>query len=180
MPTTYTLKHVVTLPTKQATRFYGVCFNNYDTVNTAFAVVGGRYIIVARLESEKPVALNIAQKYVDENEQEDFYCCTWSIDPISGAPLLVVAGFTAVIKIIDTSAGSVTKTLQGHGGEIHEMKSHPKDPSLLFSASKDLSIRLWRIDTMQTVAIFAGECGHHEAPLSIDVHLSGDFFASSG
>ncbi|CAB4493179.1 unnamed protein product [Rhizophagus irregularis] len=180
MPTTYTLKHVVTLPTKQATRFYGVCFNNYDTVNTAFAVVGGRYIIVARLESEKPVALNIAQKYVDENEQEDFYCCTWSIDPISGAPLLVVAGFTAVIKIIDTSAGSVTKTLQGHGGEIHEMKSHPRDPSLLFSASKDLSIRLWRIDTMQTVAIFAGECGHREAPLSIDVHLSGDFFASSG
>ncbi|CAB4429191.1 unnamed protein product [Rhizophagus irregularis] len=135
MPTTYTLKHVVTLPTKQATRFYGVCFNNYDTDNTAFAVVGGRYIIVARLESEKPVALNIAQKYVDENEQEDFYCCTWSIDPISGAPLLVVAGFTAVIKIIDTSAGSVTKTLQGHGGEIHEMKSHPRDPSLLFSAN---------------------------------------------
>ncbi|CAB5108884.1 unnamed protein product [Rhizophagus irregularis] len=120
--------------------------------------------------------LNIAQKYIDENEQEDFYCCTWSIDPISGAPLLVMAGFTAVIKIIDTSAGPS----KGNGGEIHEMKSHPKDPSLLFSASKDLSIRLWRIDTMQTVAIFAGECGHHEAPLSIDVHLSGDFFASSG
>ncbi|CAG8711019.1 21258_t:CDS:2 [Rhizophagus irregularis] len=101
------------------------------------------------------------QKYLEKNpsgyeEQQDFYCCTWSIDPIS-----------------DTSAGSVTKTLQGHGGEIHEMKSHPRDPSLLFSASKDLSIRLWRIDTMQTVTIFAGSA-------AIDVHLSGDFFASSG
>ncbi|UZO05632.1 uncharacterized protein OCT59_025976 [Rhizophagus irregularis] len=27
---------------------------------------------------------------------------------------------------------------------------------------------------------FRRECGHREAPLSIDVHLSGDFFASSG
>ncbi|CAG8715572.1 1696_t:CDS:10 [Rhizophagus irregularis] len=176
----YTLKHVVSLPTKQATRFYSVCFNNYDTVNTAFAVVGGRYVLVARLDSEKSVALNVTQKYFDENEKEDLYCCAWTIDPIFGAPLLAVAGFTAVIKIINTSVGSVTKTLQGHGGEIHEMKVHPRDPSLLFSVSKDLSIRLWNLRTMQAVANFAGEGGHREAPLSIDMHLSGDFFASSG
>ncbi|GET54047.1 polycomb protein EED-like [Rhizophagus irregularis DAOM 181602=DAOM 197198] len=51
--------------------------------------------------------------------------------------------------------------------EIHEMKSYPRDPYLLFLASKDQSIRLWNVDIMQTVAIFAGECGHREAPLSI-------------
>ncbi|GBC09127.1 hypothetical protein RclHR1_08620003 [Rhizophagus clarus] len=163
------------------TSYYGVSFNRYDTHdNTIFAVAGGRNVIIARLDSDKTVPLNIVQTYVDDDEEENFYCCAWSIDPNVGAPLLAVAGVTRTIKIISTSVGSVIKVLTGHGDEINEIKFHPRDPSLLFSASKDLSIRLWNLKTMQTVVIFAGECGHREPILSIDTHLTGDFLVSSG
>ncbi|GBC10046.1 hypothetical protein RclHR1_00930024 [Rhizophagus clarus] len=147
----YTLKHTITLPTKQATRFYG--------------------IIIACLDSKKQVALNIAQTYVDESEGEDYYCCAWSVDPIEGAPLLAVAG---ALGIITHLLGRSTRN------EINEIKFHPRDPSLIFSASKDDSIRLWNLETMKTIVIFGGENGHREPVLSIDVHLTGDFLVSSG
>ncbi|RIA88120.1 WD40-repeat-containing domain protein [Glomus cerebriforme] len=171
-PEKYRLKHTLTEPTK--TSFYGVSFNHNDSHgNTIFAVVGGRNVIVARLESDKTVALSIVQTYVDDDEEENFYCCAWSVDPNVGAPLLAVAGATGILKILNTSVGSPVK-------EINEIKFHPKDPSLLFSASKDFSIRLWNLKTMRPVVIFGGECGHREPVLSIDVHLTGDFLASSG
>ncbi|GBB86703.1 hypothetical protein RclHR1_13090004 [Rhizophagus clarus] len=177
-PEKYCLKHTMTDPTKVS--YYGVSFNHYDSQNnTVFAVVGGRNIIVARFDDAK-VALCIVQTYVDENEGENYYCCAWSIDPNVGAPLLAVAGVSGIIKIINTSVGSAIKALTGHGGEINEIKFHPRDPSLLFSASKDYSIRLWNLKTMQPVVIFGGDRGHREPVLSIDVHLTGDFLVSSG
>ncbi|PKK70245.1 WD40 repeat-like protein [Rhizophagus irregularis] len=174
-PKKYCLEHTIMETAK--TSYYGVSFNRYDPHdNNIFAVVGGRNVIIARLDSDKPVALKVVQTYVDDDEGENFYCCAWSVDPNIGAPLLAVAGATSIIKIINTSVGSAMKALTGHGNEINEIKFHPREPSLLFSASKDLSIRLWNLNTMQTVAIFGGECGHREP----DVHLTGDFLASSG
>ncbi|CAG8753445.1 9614_t:CDS:2, partial [Acaulospora morrowiae] len=77
-------------PTKTA--LYGVCFNPYDQRQDAvFAVTGGRNIIIAQFDNDKPVALDILQTYVDENELENFYCCAWSFDPNTGAPWLAVA-----------------------------------------------------------------------------------------
>ncbi|GBB99209.1 hypothetical protein RclHR1_03450004 [Rhizophagus clarus] len=175
----YALKHTLTLP-KIKTHFYGVSFNHYDSDNSIFAAVGGRHVIIARFDSNRPVAFNVVQTYEDDDKEEDYYCCTWSINPDNGAPLLAVAGATGIIKIISTSVGLVIKSLTGHGGEINEIKFHPREPFLLFSASKDHSIRLWNLKTMQLVAVFAGERGHCEPVLSIDIHLSGNFLASSG
>ncbi|RGB27497.1 WD40-repeat-containing domain protein [Rhizophagus diaphanus] len=174
----YCLKHTLTDPAKAS--YFGVSFNHHDPQNNVvFAVVGGRNIIIARFDDNK-VALSILQTYVDENEGENYYCCAWSIDPNVGAPLLAVAGATGIIKILNTSVGSAIKALTGHGGEVNEIKFHPRDPSLLFSASKDFSIRLWNLKTMQPVVVFGGDRGHREPVLSIDVHLTGDFLVSSG
>ncbi|PKY41961.1 hypothetical protein RhiirA4_417079, partial [Rhizophagus irregularis] len=35
-------------------------------------------------------------------EEENYYCCAWSIDPNVGAPLLAVTGATGIIKILNT------------------------------------------------------------------------------
>jgi hypothetical protein len=53
-------------------------------------------------------------------------------------------------------------------------------PALVLSASKDESIRLWNVYTACCVAIFAGDQGHRDEVLSIDVHLLGNVFASCG
>ncbi|CAG8553280.1 12384_t:CDS:2 [Gigaspora rosea] len=168
----YWLKHYFGESTKIA--YYGVSFNPYDPrEESIFATVGGQSVIIAQFDNSKPVALEVLQTYIDENTEENFYCCAWSFDPISGAPWLAVTGAQGIIKIIDSSVGNVVR-------EINEIKFHPRKPSLLFSASKDFSIRLWNVVTCMPIAIFGGECGHREPVLSIDVHLSGDFLASSG
>ncbi|CAG8576270.1 2578_t:CDS:2 [Scutellospora calospora] len=168
----YWLKHYFGESTKVA--YYGVSFNPYDSYDeTVFATVGGRSVIIAQFDDTKPLALEVLQTYVDENTEENFYCCAWSFDPNTGAPWLAVTGAQGIIKIIDSSTGTVVR-------EINEIKFHPRKPSLLFSASKDFSVRLWNVMTCMPIVVFGGECGHREPVLSIDVHLSGDFLASSG
>ncbi|CAG8497155.1 5791_t:CDS:2 [Ambispora leptoticha] len=165
---------------------YGLSFNEYDPNGDAiFAIVGGLKIIIIKLsqtlssENCPGDGVNILQVYEDENDQENFYCCTWSYDLTTGLPLLAVAGASGLIKVIDTSKKSLVKVLAGHGDEINELKFHPLSPCLLLSASKDFSIRLWNIKTERVIAVFGGECGHREPVLSIDFHLSGDYFASA-
>jgi WD40 repeat protein len=47
------------------------------------------------------------------------------------------------------------------------------DGGVLLSASKDESIRLWNVRTNVCVAIFAGDGGHRDEVISIDIRASG-------
>ena len=70
--------------------------------------------------------------------------------------------------------------LMGHGNSINDLRFHPYKPSLLLSASKDESIRLWDVRAVVCVAIFSGDQGHRGEVLSLDVHLDGQRFVSGG
>ena len=54
---------------------------------------------------------------------------------------------------------------------INEICVHPVDHWLIFTASKDESIRLWNLTNRVCIAIFAGEQGHRDEVLSMDIHL---------
>lgn len=60
------------------------------------------------------------------------------------------------------------------------MKFHPVHPHLLYSGSKDYSIRLWNIRNSTCIAIFSGIRGHRDEVLSIDVSADGNHLISGG
>lgn len=124
--------------------------------------------------------LDVLQVYCDGDQEEQFFTIAWTIDMLGGSPLLAAAGYRGHIKVLDCVTQSIIVVLSGHGNSVNELKFHPVDPSLLLSASKDESIRLWNTLTGVCVSIFAGHLGHRDEVLSLDVHLTGACFVSSG
>ena len=45
-------------------------------------------------------SVKLLQAYVDDDPEENFYCCTWSYDTVSGLPLLAAAGAKGIVRII--------------------------------------------------------------------------------
>ncbi|CAG8447372.1 10565_t:CDS:2 [Acaulospora colombiana] len=156
----YKLKHNFGESTKTA--LYGVSFNPYDQKeDSVFAVAGGRNIIIAHFDNTKPVALEILQTYVDENEEENYYCCVWSFDPNTGAPWLAVAGAIGLVKILNTSNGSIVQTLTGHG-DARNKRNQISSENAIFAFFSE-----------QRLLNSALECDHRYA-------YCGDFLVSSG
>ncbi|KAL4154607.1 hypothetical protein PRNP1_006725 [Phytophthora ramorum] len=143
-----------------------------------FAVAGDNRLTV--YECLENGGLDVIQVYCDGDQEEQYFTAAWTVDVLTGSPLLAAAGFRGHIKVINCITQSVVIVLSGHGNSVNELKFHPVDPSLLFSAGKDESIRLWNSLTGVCVAIFAGHVGHRDDVLSLDVHLKGSCFVSSG
>ena len=141
-----------------------------------FASVGSNAASVYHIHDHK---VELLQGYLDEDMDEIFYACTWSFNDTS-QPLLAIAGLRGVIKIINCISFTTENILLGHGAAINDLKIHPNDENLLFSISKDESIRLWNIKTSVCIAIFAGEKGHRDEVLSLDIHMTGNCFVSVG
>lgn len=60
------------------------------------------------------------------------------------------------------------------------MLIHPQNPPLLFTASKDQSIRLWNIHANVLIAIFAGVDGHRDEVITLDISLDCTRLISGG
>ena len=127
-------------------------------------------------------ALMLQQAYRDANTDERFYCCDWglrvAVDGESATSLLAVAGALRHIKLIDCCKGLVDTVLRGHGGDINELRFHPRRRALLLSASADESVRLWHTGLAQCLATFTGHAGHRDSVVSVDIRLDGRAFAT--
>ncbi|XP_042519124.1 polycomb group protein FIE1-like [Macadamia integrifolia] len=62
----------------------------------------------------------------------------------------------------------------GHGDSINEVRTQTLKPSLVISASKDESVRLWNVRTGICILIFAGAGGHRNEVLSVWIASPGD------
>ncbi|PWZ29195.1 Polycomb group protein FIE1 [Zea mays] len=159
---------------------YAIGFNFIDMrYYDVFAIASCNSVIIYRcLENG---GFGLLQNYVDEDKDESFYTLSWTIDQVDSSPLLVAAGSNRIIRVINCATEKLDKSLVGHGGSIHEIRTHASKPSLIISASKDESIRLWNVHTGICILVFAGAGGHRHDVLSVDFHPTEvGIFASCG
>eukprot|EP01041_Mallomonas_annulata_P012698 gene12698-26752_t len=159
-------------------RLYSVKYcNNLPSYSDYFAAVGRNSASIYR-KAEGTLA-ELVQAYVDEDESEYYYCCTWGAN-VNGLPLLLIGGERGIVKGINCINHSLDALLIGHGNSVNDIKVHPVDDNLCFTASKDESIRMWNLVSCHCIAIFAGDKGHRLDVLTIDINPLGNCFASAG
>ncbi|KAM7260746.1 hypothetical protein ACFE04_026221 [Oxalis oulophora] len=149
---------------------YAVVFNFIDSrYFNIFATVGGNRVTV--YQCVEGGAIHLLQSYIDEDKDESFYTVSWACN-VDGTPFVVAGGLNGVIRVIDTSTEKIHNSFVGHGASINDIRSQLLKPSLIVSASKDESVRLWNVQTGICVLIFAGHEGHKNEVLSVDFHPS--------
>lgn len=124
---------------------------------------------------------DLLQVFEDVDVNESFYCVAWTYNADGKHEWWVcAAGKKGVLRVINVSAAELIKSLVGHGEAINDVKIHPRDPSLVLTASKDESLRLWNLRTGATVAVFSGLKGHRGEVVHADFSIDGSKFASCG
>ncbi|EME27059.1 polycomb protein EED [Galdieria sulphuraria] len=157
----------------------GVSFCPFPTQEGfLFAVCGSRYVCVCLAKPSGETV--IVHTYSDEDEKEAFYCCSWTMIKDKNDVLLLAAGEKGIIRIINASQGFVERSLVGHGQMVNCIAIHPREGSLIASASDDESARLWNIRTGSMVAIFAGHQGHRGGVLYVDFDVLGERMVTCG
>jgi polycomb protein EED len=185
MPLEFKLRQVITEehnpPRAQVAKIWSVRFCDIlPAYYSYFASVAANVARIYRL-SDTPsgnTTVELVMGFPDEDVEEVLYSCAWGASE-QGTPILVVGGLRGVLKCIDCVSYEVV-ILLGHGAAVNDLRAHTVDDGLVFSASKDESIRLWNIRTGVCVAIFAGEKGHRDEVLAIDIHPLGGCFVSAG
>jgi len=99
--------------------------------------------------------------------------------------VLCVGGACAKILVLDVETGSLEATLKGSISYISDLKAihcgnGAQKHNLLCSATRD-QIRLWNLDTLANVCIFAGDpSGHVGDVLTVAWHATGSRIVSGG
>ncbi|OIW03160.1 hypothetical protein TanjilG_11797 [Lupinus angustifolius] len=149
---------------------YAIVFNFLDSrYFNVFATVGLNRVTVYQCLEGGVIA--VLQSYVDDDKDESFYTVSWACS-VDGTPFVVAGGLTGVIRVIDAGNEKIHKTFVGHGDSINEIRTQQLKPSLIVSASKDESVRIWNVHTGVCILILAGAGGHRNEVLSVDFHPS--------
>nr|AFD29604.1 EED-1 [Schmidtea mediterranea] len=185
---------------------FGISVNDRIRKNKSdpilFVSVGGQNVTFYECLLDTPINnIKFLHAYKDSDPNEEFYCCAWSYyvpfqnrnenyrdgmfesyleSCTVGQQIVACAGKKGIIRIISPNMSGVIFNLGGHGQSINEIIFHPLYPDLLFSFSKDYTIRLWNVWNSVLVCIFGGSEGHRSEILHGDVDMAGRFLLSCG
>ncbi|EFN59201.1 hypothetical protein CHLNCDRAFT_19370 [Chlorella variabilis] len=156
---------------------YCGAFNHFShQLGDLLATVGGcRATIYA---CQPGGELEVLQVFCDADSSEEFYACCWSLDCDSGAPLLLLAGKSGQLVVVNALTGTLDTCLEGHGSSINDVAAHPTRPQFVATASRDHSLRLWNLRTRRgggcCVLLFQGDGGHRNEVLTLSWKAGAD------
>ena len=140
------------------------------------------------------------QTFTSTHSNEDFYAVTFGQrrsrlgatcsdgkgeEEMPSKQVVCVGGACAQILILDVGTGSLQASLKGSISYISDLKfiscgSGDQESNLLCSATRD-QVRIWNLDTLANVCIFAGDPhGHVGDVLSVAWHPTGSRIVSGG
>ncbi|KAF4982083.1 hypothetical protein FZEAL_2235 [Fusarium zealandicum] len=160
--------------------FFDVKFCPYQPLdsNPVFAAVSKKHVVVCSL-SQDPGDANpceVLSVIRDDDVEASACCCTWTKDPITGAPYICIGGVDATVKIYDVMSGKLYR-------DVNDLATSPVNPSIIASASGDTSVRVWSLDPIHSkrpcLVILAGE-GHSWDLLSLAFHDTGRYILTAG
>ena len=123
---------------KHNREIYSLQFCPFLGYDHYFATVAFNNVCVYKIVSENQIDGNkveLVLAYEDQNPQETFYCLSFVRLHNKLTPSIAVGGKDAAIKVLDLMSYEMNSLLQGHGNCISDLKCHPIDQNLLFSAS---------------------------------------------
>jgi len=171
-----------------------------------FATCGGQTVTLYEYQARKGLSPEVdsifhqRQSHTSSHKEEDFYAVTFaqrqSALPVDrkgkkeeeqwlSRSVLCVGGACGKILILDVETGSLHATLEGSTSYILDLKSitcgsGKQKYNLLCSATRD-QVRVWNLDTLANVCIFAGDPdGHVGDVLTVAWHHTGARIVSGG
>eukprot|EP00531_Pseudo-nitzschia_arenysensis_P010784 CAMPEP_0116115030 /NCGR_PEP_ID=MMETSP0329-20121206/292_1 /TAXON_ID=697910 /ORGANISM="Pseudo-nitzschia arenysensis, Strain B593" /LENGTH=436 /DNA_ID=CAMNT_0003608441 /DNA_START=385 /DNA_END=1695 /DNA_ORIENTATION=+ len=164
-----------------------------------FATCGGKQVTLYDYQTKRGDNQKVdkrfrkRQSYTSFHTNEDFYAVTFGhrrcrqedSKEVKSTNVVCVAGACAIILILDVETGKLQDTLEGSISYISDLKTincgyGDQKYNLLCSATKD-QVRIWNLDTLANVCIFAGDPhGHVTDVLSVDWHPTGSRIVSGG
>ena len=164
---------------------YSLCFNFRDLKFSSLLATCGRHgaSVFCLQRPDKP-DLRLVSSFRDEDKDEDLYACAWASCHVDARPLLVVGGFTGVIKVLDVANGSLRSALLGHGNCVNSIAvraaQRKGEGDLVITASKDESIRVWNLRNNTCVLVLAGAGGHTGEITAVDYSHANGLLLSCG
>ncbi|MFH4976231.1 hypothetical protein AB6A40_002940 [Gnathostoma spinigerum] len=158
---------------------YGCCFDPYSSNPSVFATVGENRITVYTVPDNPNSSIKLRIHFQDSAHDEAFFAVCWAYDTDFDQHAVVAGGIRGIIRVVNASNGSLINNLCGHGDAVNDIRVCPNDSTLIASASKDFTARIWNIRNSACLAILGGVQGHLDQVISVDFDESCDFLASA-
>ena len=97
-----------------------------------------------------------------------------------GGEYFISVGYDTEIHLWDAQTRQRLATLSGHQDIIYEVSAHPHDPDLIFTASKDGTVKIWSLSQRSLIDTIALAVEGNYGANAMEVSPDGKFLAIAG